>query len=71
MTYARKRSENPQRRYGRYEDIQSLYSLGRASAMKIAKESGAIARIGRSVICDLDVIDNYINNQRLQQQAEK
>ena len=52
----------------RYVDITQLQAhtnTGRSTAMKLGKESGALIKIGKRSIYDLDVIDRYLESIRL------
>lgn len=42
--------------------LMALTGLGRATAMKIGEESGALIKIGRRNIYKVDVLREYLNN---------
>lgn len=42
--------------------LMALTGLGKATAMKIGEESGALIKIGRRNIYKVDVLREYLNN---------
>lgn len=54
-----------QRAYGDITRIQERYDVGRSTAMKLGKESGALIKLGKRSIYDLDIIDHYLESIRL------
>ena len=49
-----------QKKMGRIPEACYKYSLGENSMRKVAAEAGAIVRIGRAVLVNYDVLDNYL-----------
>lgn len=48
------------KKYVRYEEGAKLYSLGLHTFQQLAKEAGAIYRIKRIVLVNLDIFDEYL-----------
>lgn len=49
--------------FGRYtsiEGLQAYTSLGRGKAIELAKECGAVIKVGARVVYDLQKIDEYM-----------
>lgn len=45
-----------------YEQARERYNLGRNVVMKLAKESGALVKIGKAARVDVETMDNYIKS---------
>lgn len=63
------RKENPElekmvrerrKKYVRYEEGAKLYSMGLHTFQQLAKEAGAIYRVKRIVLINLDIFDEYL-----------
>lgn len=56
-----KRTElsNPVLRTGRIKDAMARYSLGRETIRNVAKEAGAIIRVGKVCLYDFERLDRY------------
>ena len=48
------------KKYVRYEEGAQLYSMGLNTFQQLAKEAGAIYRIKRIVLVNLDILDEYM-----------
>jgi hypothetical protein len=48
------------KKYVRYEEGAQLYSMGLHTFQQLAKEAGAIYRIKRIVLVNLDILDEYM-----------
>lgn len=48
------------KKYVRYEEGAQLYSMGLHTFQQLAKEAGAIYRIKRVVLVNLDILDEYM-----------
>ena len=48
------------KKYVRYEEEAQLYSMGLHTFQQLAKEAGAIYRIKRIVLVNLDILDEYM-----------
>lgn len=48
------------KKYVRYEEGAQLYSKGLHTFQQLAKEAGAIYRIKRIVLVNLDILDEYM-----------
>lgn len=46
------------------KEAMKRYRVSRTTMMKIAKESKALRKIGKSVRIDIDVMDQYIKKDR-------
>ncbi|MFQ8663307.1 MAG: DUF6462 family protein [Lachnospiraceae bacterium] len=66
---ANKRKEIPElermvrerrKKYVRYEEGAKLYSMGLHTFQQLAKEAGAIYRIKRVVLVNLDIFEEYL-----------
>lgn len=59
-----KRTENTEYGYGRSLDMTALCAytgLGRAAATDLAKQAGAVIRLGRRVVYDRVKIDSFMD----------
>jgi hypothetical protein len=52
------------KKFVRYQEGADLYSLGLHTFQEIAKDAGAIYRIKRVCLVNLDIIDEYMENFR-------
>ena len=48
------------KKYVRYKEGAQLYSMGLHTFQQLAKEAGAIYRIKRIVLVNLDILDEYM-----------
>lgn len=53
------------KRLVRYKEGAEMYSLGLNKFQAIAKDAGALIKIERVVLVDLDVLDQYIDTFRI------
>jgi len=70
---ATKRTEIPQlekltqtghKKFVRYSEGARLYSMGLHSFQSLARDAGAVYRLKRIVLVNLDIIDKYLENFR-------
>ena len=54
------------KRLVRYKDGAEMYSMGMNKFQELAKAAGAILKIDRLVLVDLDVLDQYLESFRVQ-----
>ena len=54
------------KRLVRYKDGAEMYSMGMNKFQALAKDAGAILKIDRLVLVDLDVFDKYLETFRVQ-----
>jgi len=54
------------KRLVRYKDGAEMYSMGMNKFQALAKDAGAILKIDRMVLVDLDVFDKYLETFRVQ-----
>ena len=54
----------------RIADACQRYSLGKDTMRQTAATAGAVIRIGKVLLIDTETMDNYLEQQRLLQQAE-
>lgn len=73
MAYARKEIENAdvlsavcKKKFVRYDEGATLFSLGQHTFERIAKEAGAIYRIGRICIVNVEIVEEYLENFRME-----
>lgn len=48
------------KKYVRYEEGAQLYSMGLHTFQELAKEAGAVYRIKRIVLVNLEILDEYM-----------
>ena len=53
------------KRLVRYKEGAEMYSMGMNKFQALAKDAGAILKIGRMVLVDLDVFDEYLESFRV------
>ena len=54
------------KRLVRYKDGAKMYSMGMNKFQTLAKDAGAILKIDRMVLVDLDIFDQYLETFRVQ-----
>ena len=54
------------KRLVRYKEGAELYSMGMNNFQTLAKDAGAILKIDRMVLVDLDIFDQYLETFRVQ-----
>lgn len=54
------------KRLVRYKEGAEMYSMGMNKFQKLAKDAGAILKIDRMVLVDLDIFDQYLETFRVQ-----
>ena len=71
MAYKRKEVDNVgtlltngKKKFVKYEEGASMFSMGLHSFMELAKEAGAVYRIRRIVLVNTDIIEEYLENFR-------
>lgn len=50
----------------RYKEGAEMYSMGMNKFQTLAKDAGAILKIDRMVLVDLDIFDQYLETFRVQ-----
>lgn len=53
------------KRLVRYKDGAEMYSMGMNKFQTVAKDAGAVLKIDRLVLVDLDVLDQYLESFRV------
>lgn len=53
------------KRLVRYKERAEMYSMGMNKFQTLAKDAGAILKIDRMVLVDLDVFDKYLESFRV------
>lgn len=53
------------KRFVRYQEGAELYSMGLHTFEQLAKEAGAIYKIRRVVLVNLDIFDEYLDTFRM------
>lgn len=61
----RKQKTINKKRLVRYKEGAEMYSMGMNKFQSLAKEAGAILKIDRMVLVDLDVFDRYLDSFRV------
>lgn len=54
------------KRLVRYKEGAEMYSMGMNKFQTLAKDTGAILKIDRMVLVDLDIFDQYLETFRVQ-----
>ena len=54
------------KRLVRYKEGAEMYSMGMKKFQTLAKDAGAILKIDRMVLVDLDIFDQYLETFRVQ-----
>ena len=54
------------KRLVRYKEGAEMYSMGMNKFQTLAKDAGAILKIDRMVLVDLDIFDQYLETIRVQ-----
>ena len=54
------------KRLVRYKEGAKMYSMGMNKFQTLAKDAGAILKIDRMVLVDLDIFDQYLETFRVQ-----
>ena len=54
------------KRLVRYKEGAEMYSMGMNKFQTLAKDAGAILKIDRMVLVDVDIFDQYLETFRLQ-----
>lgn len=54
------------KRLVRYKEDAEMYSMGMNKFQTLAKDAGAILKIDRMVLVDLDIFDQYLETFRVQ-----
>ena len=55
------------KRLVRYKEGAEMYSMGMNKFQTLAKDAGAILKIDRMVLVDLDIFDQYLETFRVQE----
>lgn len=55
------------KRLVRYKEGAEMYSMGMNKFQALAKEAGAILKIDRMVLVDLDTLDQYLETFRVKE----
>ena len=58
--------EYEKKRLVRYKEGAEMYSMGMNKFQTLAKDAGAILKIDRMVLVDLDIFDQYLETFRVQ-----
>ena len=62
----RKTKKVEKKRLVRYKEGAEMYSMGMNKFQTLAKDAGAILKIDRMVLVDLDIFDQYLETFRVQ-----
>ena len=58
----RKTDANDLTRFGCVEDAMRRFSMGRYTLMEQAKQAGAVVRIGRKVLINYHLLDEFLDS---------
>ena len=58
----RRRTRTEAKRYVDIKELQEIISLGKANCMKIGSDAGAVIRIGRRTLYNIDKILDYMDS---------
>ncbi len=61
---------NQMKKYLSVKDAMEYYSISRFTLMKLAPEAEALRRVGRKILIDRDVLDEYLKNSAVSVNAE-
>lgn len=64
--YAKSNKKVEKKRLVRYKEGAEMYSMGMNKFQTLAKDAGAILKIDRMVLVDLDIFDQYLETFRVQ-----
>ena len=64
--YAKSNKKSGKERLVRYKEGAEMYSMGMNKFQTLAKDAGAILKIDRMVLVDLDIFDQYLETFRVQ-----
>ena len=53
------------RRLVRWKEAYEMYGIGKTKFREIAKNAGAVIKVGTMVLIDLDTVDEYLETFRL------
>ena len=70
MGYSRKENENCKelvqsgvKKYVRYDEGTQLFSMGLTTFKKVAKEAGAVIKVHRITLVNVQLIENYLDRK--------
>lgn len=66
-----KRITNRPKRFVRYDEGAEFYSLGVHTFERLAKEAGALYKINRIVLVNLDIVDEYLETYKYDTDTEE
>ena len=64
-TEVKELEQSGKKRFVRYQEGAELYSMGLHTFEQLAKEAGAIYKIRRVVLVNLDIFDEYLDTFRM------
>ena len=63
--YDPKKSKERKKKFVRYKEGAELYSMGMTKFQEIAKESGAVYKVGQLCLVNIDTLDEYLEGFRI------
>lgn len=51
----------PRKKFVSYQEGAELYSMDKSDVIRVAKEAGATYRIGKTVLVNIDIFEEYIS----------
>ena len=64
--YDYKTSRERRKKFVRYAEGAELYSMGMSKFQELAKDAGAVYKVGQLVLVNTDVINEYLETFRIQ-----
>ena len=61
----------PEVRTGRIDEAMARYCLGRDKMRKLAKEAGAVIKVGKVCLYDFQTMDAYMDTLRIETAREQ
>ncbi|MCC8028010.1 MAG: DUF6462 family protein [Clostridium sp.] len=61
----KKENKETGKKYVRYKDGADMYSIGIVSFMRLAKEAGAVYKIGGIALVNTEILDHYLESFRV------
>ena len=55
-----------EKKYVRYKEGAEIYSISQSLFERLAKQSGAIYKIGRAVLVNCEIFEEYLDTFRIQ-----
>ncbi len=60
------REKSAAKKYVRYKEGAEIYSISQSLFERLAKQSGAVYKIGRAALVNCEIFDKYLESFRIQ-----